>query len=472
MTDNKILLMNNKYANKDVLWERGCDKEEAKLRLKTRFSEWLKMENICVLAGAGTSRKYGGLTLKEFAEKLTLVLKSYYRLKKQTENLKQLSLISNVLEEKPENIEQWMSYLKGLTYLSESNFLGGATIKIKDFEVDVSIIKSIVKDIEKFVFLLSTLKLDQEKDTDEVKGHHSFIAKLISRDSSLGRVKLFTLNYDTLFEQALDDLGILYADGFIGSVNRKFNSSCYELDYYYPGKVSEGRVRRYDKFMHLYKLHGSINWREPAKLGEAVENIPVDLGKIDLIREKIISISGDNYDLDEETIRSIEKLLSERGTLGILPTSNKYIETIQMPYAHMFRALQESLQNPQTFLLIVGYGFGDEHINRIIEDALTNPSLIVCIVDPFSLNEKNEIRDENEKLKKYLSLEMGGRVFLLTEQNPDYLNPETGFEKFSKNLMPDVRMLDQWIKLKQLENKLKGSLTEEELSKRGENNEK
>ena len=32
-------------------------------------------------------------------------------------------------------------------------------------------------------------------------GHHAFLAKLVARDPSLGRVHLFTTNYDTLIEQ-------------------------------------------------------------------------------------------------------------------------------------------------------------------------------------------------------------------------------------------------------------------------------
>jgi len=468
--DNKILLMNTANAKKDILWEK-CDKyDEAILRLQTRFSEWLKMENICVLTGTGTSIKYGGLPLKELAETLVSILKSYYKSKEKTDYLTQFSLISDALKENPENLEKWISQLKGISYLLESDIVGKPAIKIKDQEINLSIIQDIVKDIEKFIFLFSILKLNSEEKTNKAKGHHSFIAKLISRDSSLGRVKLFTLNYDTLFEQALDDLGIFYADGFVGSVNRKFNPACYGLDYYYPGEVSEGRVRRYDKFMHLYKLHGSINWREPIKSVESVENVPVDLEKINSLRQKISKKNQDKTDFSEGTIKSIENLLSERKTLGILPTSNKYVETLQMPYAHMFRAFQESLQNPQTFLLIVGYGFGDKHVNRIIEDALINPSLIVCIVEPFALNESNELKNEN--IKRYLNLGMGGRIFLLTEQKPNKLNPTTGFENLSIKLMPDVKMLDQWIKLKKLENKLKGRSSEEESELSGENDEK
>ena len=60
----------------------------------------------------------------------------------------------------------------------------------------------------------------------------------------------------------MDRLGILYSEGFTGTVTRRFNPSAYDLDYYYPGELGEGRVRRYHKVAHLYKLHGSTNWRK------------------------------------------------------------------------------------------------------------------------------------------------------------------------------------------------------------------
>lgn len=97
--------------------------------------------------------------------------------------------------------------------------------------------------------------------TSDVAPHLAFLAKLVARDSNLGRAHLFTLNYDTLFEQALELIGIQYFDGFTGRANARFDPSVYGLDIYYPGEVAEGRVRRFDKFLHLYKLHGSIHWR-------------------------------------------------------------------------------------------------------------------------------------------------------------------------------------------------------------------
>jgi hypothetical protein len=51
---------------------------------------------------------------------------------------------------------------------------------------------------------------------DGIAPHLAFLSKLVARDSNLGRTHLFTLNYDTLFEQALELLGVQYFDGFTG----------------------------------------------------------------------------------------------------------------------------------------------------------------------------------------------------------------------------------------------------------------
>lgn len=74
-----------------------------------------------------------------------------------------------------------------------------------------------------------------------VAPHLSFLAKLVARDSNLGRAHLFTLNYDTLFEQALELLGIQYFDGFTGRADARLDPSVYGLDIYYPGEQVFGR---------------------------------------------------------------------------------------------------------------------------------------------------------------------------------------------------------------------------------------
>ncbi|WP_245473547.1 hypothetical protein [Bradyrhizobium zhanjiangense] len=54
----------------------------------------------------------------------------------------------------------------------------------------------------------------KSKSASEIAPQLAFLSKLVARDSNLGRTHLFTLNYDTLFEQVLELLGIQYFDGF------------------------------------------------------------------------------------------------------------------------------------------------------------------------------------------------------------------------------------------------------------------
>ena len=233
-------------------------------------------------------------------------------------------------------------------------------------------------------------------------------------------------------EAAADDLRVRYSTGFIGTVEPKFDSSAYALDLYYPGEVAEGRVQRFDKFFHLYKLHGSVDWRRKSQ-GE-------------LIRADSRSLP---HWTDWQEWERNDKLDFLRGgaedAVAILPTESKYLQSIGMPYAHLFRALDSHLKTPQTFFLILGYGFGDEHINRIIDEALTNPGLVVLIVDPAP---PPQLR---QRLERYQTA--GERAFLLTSTPSDEDGPpqRATFEDFAVNLMPHVRWLDDFVRLRRVE---------------------
>jgi hypothetical protein len=195
--------------------------------------------------------------------------------------------------------------------------------------------------------------------------------------------------------------------------------------------VAEGRVQRFDKFFHLYKLHGSIDWRRKSRS--------------ELIR-------GDSRSLPDWTDwqrwdrnQRLDLLQAQPDeTVAILPTESKYLQSIGMPYAHLFRALDARLKTPQTFFLIVGYGFGDEHINRIIDEALTNPGLVVLIVDPKPPTQLQE------RLQRYQTA--GERAFLLTAANAEGQTLRLAtFEDFAVNLMPHVRWLDDFVRLRKVE---------------------
>lgn len=89
---------------------------------------------------------------------------------------------------------------------------------------------------------------------------NDFLKKILTRPLNLRRTALFTLNYDLLVEKAADANGVVLLDGFVGTERRVFRPEAYDHDLYFPGDTTEGRVHRLDRVIHLYKLHGSINW--------------------------------------------------------------------------------------------------------------------------------------------------------------------------------------------------------------------
>jgi len=64
----------------------------------------------------------------------------------------------------------------------------------------------------------------------------------------------------------------------------------------------------------------------------------------------------------------------------IYPNSTKDRETAAYPYVELFRDFAAAVCRPNSTLVTFGYSFGDDHINRIIEDMLTIPSTHLVII--------------------------------------------------------------------------------------------
>ena len=64
----------------------------------------------------------------------------------------------------------------------------------------------------------------------------------------------------------------------------------------------------------------------------------------------------------------------------IYPNEAKDRETAEYPYIELFRDLAAGVCRPNSTLVLYGYSFGDEHINRIIKDMLTIPSTHLVII--------------------------------------------------------------------------------------------
>lgn len=183
--------------------------------------------------------------------------------------------------------------------------------------------------------------------------YKDLLRKVLTRPLNLKRANIFTLNYDTLVEQAADAEGVVAVDGFVGSVRRTFRPESYDHDLYFPAETTEGRVHRLDRVLHLYKLHGSVTWTAEEPSWE-----------------------------NPYGIRAYAEEMPDDQPVLIYPTPAKWGEALGMPYAELLRRFAAAVVRPQSVLFVIGYGSGDEHICAIVRQALAIPSFTLVIVDP------------------------------------------------------------------------------------------
>lgn len=424
----------------------GLGTKDSRQRLQALIAEWLRMENLVVMTGSGGSVSSGGKTMDTLEK---AVLQTVAGLPGAPASLStilgsRLAQPAPGVKTKRIGFEDWLSYLVNAHALGSTDgspisgvaWHGAASPSTAD-------LGWVVNWIGNAIFAECALALPEvtraPSGVAEILPHLAFLAKLVARDSNLGRAHLFTLNYDTLFEQALELLGIQYFDGFTGRADARFDPSVYGLDIYYPGEVAEGRVRRFDKFLHFYKLHGSIHWRV---VGNELRARHPDLTPFRGYGDLTVA----------EKVKKLPDLSVSLPSIGILPTANKFAQTLTMPFAHLFRSLQIRLSAPQTFLLVLGYGFGDDHITRILESALMNPSLVMLVVEP------NPTSPTIERVRRYKDL--GKRAFVLTATSEAFSTKAykvATFDDFVRNIMPDVQWLEDFLRLRRFEKQIQAS---------------
>jgi hypothetical protein len=117
-----------------------------------------------------------------------------------------------------------------------------------------------------------------------------------------------------------------------------------------------GEPRYLEGVLRLTKIHGSLDWRWDA---DALRRVSLPFGA-----------SADHPAVPH---RPAEGLM-------IYPNPAKDIETLQHPYAELFRDFSAALCRPNSALVIYGYGFGDDHVNRVVADMLTIPSTHLVVI--------------------------------------------------------------------------------------------
>lgn len=369
-------------GGKDLFAPRGEESNQNKGRImgeiKTRVGELLKVENVSILLGAGASRDCGGPILSQIpieiekylyergtsnGEKVEEWLRLFYLAAKVASEEMFSSDLNEFITNRVKQIRDdeeinslVVNYEKLLSTLyvwSSAMSSGVKSLAVEDgFNFDKSDLEKCIK--EATYSLAVECALPKENCLDELMTHKLFMRKLLSRPTNLKRINIFTLNYDELIEKAADAEGITLFDGFVGVNTRRFRPDSYEQDMHFSFDLEDSRSRRYDRVFRLYKLHGSISWR-------AVES------------------SLDNPYGVESTGVEITK---GANTVLLYPATGKLSESLGMPYAELFRRFSSAVVRPQSVLIVIGYGFADEHVNMIIRQALAVPSFNLVVIDP------------------------------------------------------------------------------------------
>lgn len=226
-------------------------------------------------------------------------------------------------EKNPDNIEDILSFLRGLSAVSKGGEVRGLTEeKLKKLE------QTICKEI------VNKLKV---KLPDTETPYHRLCKWVRSIDRKVP-IEIFTTNYDLLLEHALDDLEVPYFDGFVGSVRSFFDLRA----------VEENLIPTH--WSRLWKIHGSINWFQETR------------------------------DEEKKVFRSSSSDLPEGVDAShlIYPSHLKYEESRKMPYLALIDQLNRFIRKKSSFLVLCGYSFNDGHLNDAILNALkSNPTGMV-----------------------------------------------------------------------------------------------
>lgn len=291
------------------------------------------------------------------------------------------------------NLERLMEVLYGF------QFALAKTSKRELSDAKVSL-DAAIEAIKRYVFDMCKAGQDGPSAETVVSFYQVFYRKLSQRSRSLPRPTIATTNYDLFNEIAMDRAGVPYINGFLGSVEKRFNPASFRYTIAQRLDLTSQRWTSLDNLVYFLKLHGSLNWH-------AVEKglFPVE--------ERPLSESGDGK------------------AMLIYPTPAKQNASFAAPYSDMFREFQTKVVQEQSALVTLGYSFGDEHVNNIIYQALTIPTFRLVI---FARPEVGA-ETSNEHVKKLQDLN-DPRIWVIGTEDSNSTWKAHYFNDFVADVMP------------------------------------
>lgn len=364
--------------------EKGNEAKAAKAELKSLLLSSLQMQHVVVLAGSGTSlgpAKGPSMgTLWDFcvnsnpgngSKSSTLTPRAARVIKKTGYDLE--------AEDEGPNIESLLSHCE-------------AYVQVKgDKEVAKFLVES------KSVILEKCSEFIDSADTNQLAAHRIFLHRLSRRRARDSRLKLFTTNYDLCFEIAAAQQGLVALDGFSFTQPRQFDPRFFQYDIVRRPATGDEVGTPLEGVFHLYKLHGSVNWSQTGTGG----------------------------------IEVVEKPEPKLACL-IYPAKGKYQQSYVQPHLELVSQYFSALREPNTCLIVAGFGFNDDHFSEpILAAARTNPHLRLIIVNPSADDQTARPQRPNKYWRE---------LFGLAKQGEDVWMVNAYFGDFAA-MIPDLKSL-------------------------------
>lgn len=351
------------YNEKELPPKPNITTEESVLDLKRKiYKDFISKncQNLVILTGAGSSVSEGGPTMKDLWDCVTDKIPA--------EELDELGRQAKILLDR-NSFREAASEKRDLEKL-----LSKLTI-MKEFVTDSKKIEEFIEMAEKQIIKKCSLQLKADSQIP------NFLKKISSRNLKFPRVKLFTLNYDTIFEQAARDANFVLIDGFSFSHPRKFTPSVYDLDIIYREKTRiNDEPSFFPNVIQFYKPHGSLNW---VRKGDSVFQV----NELDDLEKPVL----------------------------IYPQESKYENSYEQPFFEMMSRFQHALRQENTMLITIGFSFSDKHFrNSILEAVEQYPSFHLLVIN-------KSLRFEGEMARITILAEKRNDVMLVAETFDDFI---------------------------------------------------
>jgi hypothetical protein len=298
------------------------DAEAAKTNgeeLKNALLASMQMQHLVVLAGSGCSLSAGGPSMADLWESAVG--------EEPTDTAQDVAKkVRQNLDDK--NIEAFLSRIEAYLQVVEN----GAPVR--QFLNDSKAV--ILQKCSDFV------------SDGNLEAHATFLHRLSRRRARDQRLKVFTTNYDLCFERAAATLGGVALDGFSFAAPRRYDPRFFAYDIVRRPQGMDDVGNYLEGVFLLYKLHGSVNWARA----------------------------------EDGTILEKERPSPDEACL-IYPARAKYQQSFTQPHIESMAQYLAALREPNTCLLVLGFGFNDEHLAEpLVTAARTNPHIRLIVVDP------------------------------------------------------------------------------------------